>query len=98
MMTRHLTLPRSGLGRTGLALVLTAGLAGCADMSSRETRNTAIGAGVGGLGGAILSGGDPWVTGGGAVAGGVIGNILTDDDDDRDRYRRDRDRRRPYRR
>lgn len=52
--------------------------------------NTLIGVGVGLLGGAILSNGDPWASIAGAAAGGVIGNIATDDrkDDRRDRDRR----------
>lgn len=60
------------------ASLLALALTGCSGMSSRETTNTAIGAGVGGLGGALLSGGDGWATMGGAVAGGVVGNVLTD--------------------
>ncbi len=51
--------------------------AGCSNMSSRG-QNTAIGAGVGALGGAVLTGGDAWGTIGGAAAGGVIGNIISD--------------------
>lgn len=61
----------------GAALVGT--LAGCAPMTPREGRNTAVGAGVGALGGALISGGDVGTTIGGAVVGGVIGNVLTDD-------------------
>lgn len=48
-----------------------------------ERRNTLIGAGIGMLGGAILSDGDPWATIGGAAAGGLIGNVATE----RPRYR-----------
>ena len=82
-----------GLGRGAAVVALAATLGACSGMSSRETTNTAIGAGVGGLGGALLSGGDGWATAGGAVAGGLIGNIITDDDDDdRGRHRRGRDR------
>jgi osmotically inducible lipoprotein OsmB len=56
-----------------LALVASIGLAGCAGMSSRD-QNTAIGAGAGAVGGAILTGGSGVGTVGGAVIGGVIGN------------------------
>jgi osmotically inducible lipoprotein OsmB len=42
-------------------------------MSSRD-QNTAIGAGAGAVGGAILTGGSGVGTVGGAVIGGVIGN------------------------
>ncbi|HEX7871423.1 MAG TPA: hypothetical protein VF475_00835 [Sphingobium sp.] len=59
-----------------------------------KRKNTIIGVGLGLLGGALLSGGDPWATIGGAAAGGVIGNATTKDkrpnwDDRRDRGRRD---------
>ena len=49
------------------------GLTGCAGMSTRD-RNTAIGAGVGAVGGALLTNGNPLGTIGGAAVGGVIGN------------------------
>jgi osmotically inducible lipoprotein OsmB len=59
------------------AVALTAamllGLTGCAGMSTRD-RNTAIGAGVGAVGGALLTNGNPLGTIGGAAVGGVIGN------------------------
>ncbi len=54
-----------------LALALT--LSSCAGMSTREA-NTAVGAGVGAVGGALLTNGDPFATVGGAVVGGVIGH------------------------
>ena len=50
-------------------------LAGCSGMSQRD-RNTAIGAGVGAVGGSILTGGDPVGTVGGAAVGGVIGHEI----------------------
>ena len=49
------------------------GLGGCAGMSSQE-RATAIGAGVGAVGGAVLTGGSGVGTVGGAAVGGIIGN------------------------
>lgn len=56
-----------------LALFALIGLSGCAGMSTRD-QNTAIGAGAGAVGGAILTGGSGVGTVGGAVIGGVIGN------------------------
>jgi len=48
-------------------------LAGCAGMSNQD-RSTAIGAGVGAVGGAILTGGSAVGTVGGAAIGGIIGH------------------------
>ncbi|WP_090266590.1 glycine zipper 2TM domain-containing protein [Pseudomonas panipatensis] len=48
-------------------------LAGCPTMST-QGRNTAIGAGVGAVGGAVLTGGSTKGTLGGAAIGGVIGH------------------------
>ena len=48
-------------------------LGGCAGMSHRD-QNTAVGAGVGALGGAILTGGSAAGTIGGAAVGGIIGH------------------------
>jgi osmotically inducible lipoprotein OsmB len=58
-----------------LALAALAGLGGCSNMSTRD-RNTAIGAGVGAVGGSILTGGSVLGTVGGAAVGGVIGNEM----------------------
>ena len=60
---------RSILIATTAALALSA----CAGMSTQD-RNTAIGAGVGAVGGAVLTGGSALGTVGGAAVGGVIGN------------------------
>ena len=65
------------IGVTALAF------AGCASHYDRKSTNTMLGAGVGAATGAVVSQGSPWVTLGGAAAGGVLGNILTDDRDDR---------------
>lgn len=54
------------------------GLAGCAGMSNQD-KNTAIGAGAGAVGGAILTGGSAVGTVGGAVVGGVIGHEVSKD-------------------
>ncbi len=51
---------------------------GCSGMTARE-KNTAIGAGVGAVGGAVLSGGSAIGTVGGAAIGGVIGNQVEPD-------------------
>lgn len=67
---------------TKLALVgLTAlALAGCATHQSRKSSNTLMGAGLGAAAGAVVSQGDPWYALGGAAAGGLLGNVLTEDD------------------
>lgn len=60
---------------------------------AEKRKNSLIGIGIGLLGGAIISGGDPWATLGGAAAGGVIGNVTTKDKRDRwDRRDNRRDR------
>lgn len=55
------------------AVAILLGLGGCAGMTHSE-RDTAIGAGAGAVGGAILTGGSPIGTAAGAVVGGVIGH------------------------
>lgn len=50
-------------------------LAGCAGMSQND-RNTTTGAVVGGVAGAVLTGGSTVGTLGGAVVGGVIGDKI----------------------
>ncbi len=54
-----------------LALSITA----CSGMSTRDT-NTAAGAAIGGVAGAVLTGGSAAGTVGGAAVGGVIGNQI----------------------
>jgi osmotically inducible lipoprotein OsmB len=58
-------------------IVATASLAlgACSGMSARD-QNTAVGAGIGGVAGAVLTGGSAVGTVGGAVVGGVIGNQI----------------------
>jgi osmotically inducible lipoprotein OsmB len=53
------------------ALVL--GLDGCAGMSTQE-KNTAIGAGAGGVAGGVLTGGSTIGIVGGAAVGGLLGH------------------------
>jgi osmotically inducible lipoprotein OsmB len=55
--------------------VAVLGLTACGSMSARD-QNTAIGAGVGAVGGAVLTGGSALGTVGGAAVGGVIGNQI----------------------
>lgn len=61
--TRHIFLP----------VLMIALLSGCSGMST-QGKNTAVGAGIGAIGGAILTGGSALGTVGGAAVGGVIGN------------------------
>lgn len=56
-----------------LSAVLLLAVAGCANMSKRD-RNTAIGASVGAVGGAVLTDGSALGTVGGAAIGGLIGH------------------------
>lgn len=55
------------------SIALLAGLTACSGMS-RQDQNTAIGAGAGAVGGAVLTGGSTMGTLGGAAIGGLIGN------------------------
>jgi osmotically inducible lipoprotein OsmB len=64
-----------------LSMLAVAGaliLGGCSGMSSRD-RSTAAGAGIGAVGGAVLTGGSAAGTVGGAAVGGVIGNQVGKD-------------------
>jgi osmotically inducible lipoprotein OsmB len=56
-----------------LLLATFTGLGGCSGISP-QTRNTAIGAGVGGVAGSVLTNGSTMGTVGGAAVGGLIGN------------------------
>ncbi|MFC6672108.1 glycine zipper 2TM domain-containing protein [Marinobacterium aestuariivivens] len=69
------TLQNFALGALIAGMLL--GLAGCSGMSKQDT-NTAIGAGVGAVGGAILTGGSTTGTVGGAAVGGIIGHEIDD--------------------
>jgi len=61
------------LALSAVAAAMLLGLAGCAGMSSQD-KSTAVGAGVGAVGGAVLTGGSALGTVGGAAVGGVIGH------------------------
>ena len=65
------TIQRFILSAVAAAMLL--GLGACAGMS-RQDQNTAVGAGIGAVGGAILTGGSGIGTVGGAAVGGVIGH------------------------
>ncbi|ROP62331.1 osmotically inducible lipoprotein OsmB [Enterobacter sp. BIGb0383] len=56
-----------------LAVTLAMSLSACSNWSKRD-RNTAIGAGAGALGGAVLTNGSGLGTLGGAAVGGIIGH------------------------
>jgi osmotically inducible lipoprotein OsmB len=62
-----------------VAAVMLLSLGGCAGMSTQD-KNTAIGAGVGAVGGAVLTGGSTTGTIGGAAVGGVIGHEVDKDE------------------
>jgi osmotically inducible lipoprotein OsmB len=68
------TLHRSTIGALAAAALLS--LAGCAGMDTQD-KNTAIGAGVGAVGGAVLTGGSAVGTVGGAAVGGIIGHEVS---------------------
>ena len=63
------------LAVTTATVALLFGLGGCAGMSQQD-KNTAIGAGVGAVGGSVLTGGSAGGTVGGAAVGGVIGHEI----------------------
>ena len=58
---------------SAVALAMLLGLGACSGMS-RQDQNTAVGAGIGAVGGAVLTGGSAIGTVGGAAVGGVIGH------------------------
>jgi osmotically inducible lipoprotein OsmB len=61
------------LGKVIIAMLLAAAISGCAGMSTRQ-KNAATGAAIGGVAGAVLTGGSSLGTVGGAAIGGVIGH------------------------
>jgi osmotically inducible lipoprotein OsmB len=70
------TMRRFAIGAAVSAVLF--GLGGCSGMSTQD-RDTAIGAGVGAVGGSVLTGGSAAGTIGGAAVGGVIGHELSKD-------------------
>ena len=61
---------------SSIAAAMMLGLGACSGMSTQD-KNTAIGAGVGAVGGAVLTGGSAIGTVGGAAVGGVIGHEVS---------------------
>jgi osmotically inducible lipoprotein OsmB len=68
------TKQKFALGAVGAAMLI--GLGGCAGMSE-QNKNTAIGAGAGAVGGALLTNGSAVGTIGGAAVGGIIGHEIS---------------------
>src|SRR5690606_36853407 len=66
------------IAKVALAGILALTTAGTA-FADEKTTNTILGAGLGAATGAVLSEGDVLMTLGVAAAGGLLGNILTDD-------------------
>lgn len=67
------TTQKLALNATALTVLL--GLVGCAGMSEQD-KSTAIGAGIGAVGGSVLTGGSAAGTVGGAAVGGIIGHEI----------------------
>lgn len=63
------------LACVALAAAMLPGLSACSGMTT-QGRNTAIGAGIGAVGGAALTGGSAAGTVGGAAVGGIIGHEI----------------------
>jgi osmotically inducible lipoprotein OsmB len=70
MHTSHPLIRNSGIALFAVASLI---LSACSGMTQQE-KSTAIGAGVGAIGGSILTGGSTAGTLGGAAVGGVIGH------------------------
>ena len=72
------TMQRFAFGTVAAAMLLgvLVGVLGCAGMST-QGKNTAIGAGAGAVGGAILTGGSAVGTVGGAAVSGIIGHEVS---------------------
>jgi osmotically inducible lipoprotein OsmB len=68
------------LSVSAVAVAVLLGVGGCSGMSTRD-KDTAIGAGVGAVGGAVLTGGSAVGTIGGAAVGGLIVNQIGKDKD-----------------
>ena len=68
-----MTTPR--ITRLAATALIALSLGACSGMSTRDI-NTATGAAIGGVAGAILTGGSTVGTVGGAAVGGVIGNKI----------------------
>ena len=71
------TMQRYALSTIATAMLF--GVGGCSGMSKQD-KNTAIGDGVGAVGGAVLTGGSTAGTVGGAAVGGIIGHEVDTDE------------------
>ena len=67
------TIQKLAVNVTMVTLLLSLGA--CAGMSAQD-KSTAVGAGVGAVGGAILTGGSALGTVGGAAVGGIVGHEI----------------------
>ncbi|SHG78541.1 hypothetical protein [Pollutimonas bauzanensis] len=67
------------LAQFAIAGLMALAVATSASAADRKTTNTLLGAGLGAVAGAVLTQGDPLLTLGGAAAGGLLGNVLTED-------------------
>ncbi|MEO8419345.1 MAG: glycine zipper 2TM domain-containing protein [Methylophilaceae bacterium] len=72
------TTPRNSMGVVTTAILLSLTLTACGGMTTRQ-KNTAIGAGVGGVAGSVLTNGSTLGTVGGAAVGGYIGHQTGND-------------------
>jgi osmotically inducible lipoprotein OsmB len=67
------TMQSSTVTRAFVGALLVLALGGCASMSTQD-KNTAIGAGAGGVAGGVLTGGSTVGILGGAAVGGLLGH------------------------
>jgi osmotically inducible lipoprotein OsmB len=65
---------------SAIAVVVLLGVGGCSGMSARD-QSTAVGAGIGAVGGGLVTGGSTAGIVGGAAVGGLIGNQVGKDKD-----------------
>ena len=70
------TIKRFAFSTASVAVLL--GVGGCGGMSTQD-KDTLIGAGVGAVGGSVLTGGSTMGTVGGAAVGGIIGHEVGKD-------------------
>jgi osmotically inducible lipoprotein OsmB len=73
------TLQKNSISAVALAMLLI--MSGCANMSEKNT-DTALGAGAGGIAGAVLTGGSTLGILGGVAVGGLIGRAIGEEAED----------------
>ena len=73
--SQHHALTKLPFKKCAAIIMIASSLSACGTMSNRG-KNTAIGAGVGAVAGAVLTGGSALGTVGGAAIGGVVGNQI----------------------